>query len=55
MARTQQERRADTRRRLLQAAADLFARHGIDAVSVDAAADPAEAVALALDLAARRR
>lgn len=42
MARTQQERRADTRRRLLQAAADLFARHGIDAVSVDAVADTAE-------------
>ena len=38
---TQEERRADTRERLLRAAADLFARKGVDAVSVDAIADEA--------------
>ena len=41
MARTQQERKADTRARLLAAAADLFADQGIDAVSVDAVAEAA--------------
>ncbi len=35
---TQQERRASTRTRLLGAATDLFAEHGIDGVSVDAVA-----------------
>jgi len=39
--RTQQERRADTRERLLAAAAQLFADHGIDAVSVDVVAEAA--------------
>jgi AcrR family transcriptional regulator len=38
MSRTQQERKAETRARLLAAAADLFADQGIDAVSVDAVA-----------------
>jgi AcrR family transcriptional regulator len=41
VARTQQERRADTRERLLTAAAQLFADHGIDAVSVDLVAEAA--------------
>ena len=41
MPRTQQERKADTRARLLAAAADLFADQGIDAVSVDAVAEAA--------------
>lgn len=41
MARTQQERKAETRERLLGAAAGLFAQHGIDAVSVDVVADAA--------------
>jgi AcrR family transcriptional regulator len=41
MARTQDERKADTRARLLSAAADLFADQGIDAVSVDAVAEAA--------------
>ncbi len=41
MARTQQERKADTRDRLLSAAAQLFAEHGIDAVSVDHVAEAA--------------
>jgi AcrR family transcriptional regulator len=35
---TQEERKAETRARLLAAAADLFAEQGIDAVSVDAVA-----------------
>jgi AcrR family transcriptional regulator len=39
---TQEERRADTRQRLLDAAADLFATRGIDASSVDAIAERAE-------------
>jgi AcrR family transcriptional regulator len=39
---TQQERRAQTRARLLEAASDLFARHGIDGVSVDAVAAAAQ-------------
>jgi AcrR family transcriptional regulator len=38
---SQQERRAETRTRLLTAAAGLFAEQGIDAVSVDAVADAA--------------
>jgi AcrR family transcriptional regulator len=41
MARTQSERKADTRERLLAAAAQLFADHGIDAVSVDLVAEAA--------------
>ena len=42
MARTQEQRKAETRRRLLAAAAELFAREGYDAVSVDAIADLAD-------------
>jgi AcrR family transcriptional regulator len=38
---TQEERKAETRARLLAAAADLFAEQGIDAVSVDAVAHSA--------------
>ena len=41
MARTQEERKAETRARLLAAAADLFAQQGVDAVSVDAVAEAA--------------
>ena len=41
MAQTQHERKAETRARLLAAAADLFADQGIDAVSVDAVAEAA--------------
>jgi AcrR family transcriptional regulator len=41
MSRTQEERKAETRARLLDAAATLFAERGIDAVSVDAVADAA--------------
>ena len=41
MARTQGERKAETRARLLAAAAELFADHGVDAVSVDAVAEAA--------------
>jgi AcrR family transcriptional regulator len=41
VARTQSERKADTRERLLSAAAQLFADHGIDAVSVDVVAEAA--------------
>ena len=41
MAQTQQERKAETRTRLLDAAADLFAEQGIDGVSVDAVAEAA--------------
>src|SRR6202045_4652918 len=41
MALTQEERKAETRTRLLTAAADLFAEHGIDAVSVDTVAEAA--------------
>src|ERR1700685_3376678 len=41
MSRTQQERKAETRARLLVAAADLFSDQGIDAVSVDAVAEAA--------------
>lgn len=42
MARTQEQRKADTRARLLTAAADLFARQGVQATSADAVADAAE-------------
>ncbi len=48
LSRTQQDRKAETRRRLLDAAATLFAEHGIDAVSVDAVADGAERTSGAL-------
>ena len=41
MSQTQEERKAQTRARLLAAAADLFADQGIDAVSVDAVAEAA--------------
>ncbi len=41
MARTQEQRKRETRARLLEAAARLFAEEGIDAVSVDAVADAA--------------
>jgi AcrR family transcriptional regulator len=40
--RTQEQRRADTRARLLAAAADLFARKGFHAVSADAVAGAAD-------------
>ena len=39
---TQGERRAETRQRLLDAAADLFASRGIEASSVDAIAEQAD-------------
>ena len=41
MTRTQAQRRADTRERLLQAAATRFAAEGIDRASIDAIADDA--------------
>ena len=41
MAKTQEERKAETRARLLAAAAALFAEQGVDAVSVDAVAEAA--------------
>ena len=41
-ARTQEERKADTRARLIAAAADLFARKGFHAVSAEAVADAAD-------------
>jgi AcrR family transcriptional regulator len=41
VTRTQQERKAETRGRLLDAAAVLFAARGVDAVSVDAVAEAA--------------
>jgi AcrR family transcriptional regulator len=41
-ARTQQERKADTRARLIAAAADLFARKGFHAVSAETVADAAD-------------
>jgi AcrR family transcriptional regulator len=41
VSQTQQERKAETRARLLSAAAGLFADQGIDAVSVDAVAEAA--------------
>src|SRR6476659_10611483 len=39
---TQEQRRAETRARLLDAAADLFARKGFHAVSAEAVADAAD-------------
>src|SRR6476661_799116 len=42
MARTQSDRRAETRSRLLAAAADLFARKGFHAVSAEAVASAAD-------------
>jgi AcrR family transcriptional regulator len=42
MARTQAQRRADTRERLLQAAAARFAGDGVERASIDAIADDAE-------------
>lgn len=42
MARTQEQRKAETRGRLLAAAAELFARQGFHAVSTDAVADAAD-------------
>jgi AcrR family transcriptional regulator len=42
MARTQAQRRADTRDRLLQAAAARFAADGVERASIDAIADDAE-------------
>ena len=42
MARTQDQRRAETRARLIDAAADLFARKGFHAVSAEAVADAAD-------------
>jgi AcrR family transcriptional regulator len=39
---TQEERRTETRRRLLQAAAELFAERGVDGASIDAIAERAE-------------
>jgi AcrR family transcriptional regulator len=41
LAQTQQQRRAETRARLIDAATTLFAEQGIDAVSIDAVADAA--------------
>jgi len=41
MGRTQEERKTETRSRLLAAAAELFADQGVDAVSVDAVAEAA--------------
>ncbi|MGO8872602.1 MAG: TetR/AcrR family transcriptional regulator [Acidimicrobiales bacterium] len=41
MSKTQEERKAETRARLLAAASDLFAQQGIDAVSVDTVAEAA--------------
>jgi AcrR family transcriptional regulator len=42
MARTQEQRKAETRTRLLDAAAELFGSRGFDAVSTDAVADAAD-------------
>ena len=42
MARTQEERKAETRARLIAAAADLFASKGFHAVSAEAVADAAD-------------
>src|SRR4051795_3974356 len=41
-ARTQEDRKAETRARLIAAAADLFARKGFHAVSAEAVADAAD-------------
>lgn len=42
MARTQEQRKAETKARLLAAAADLFGREGFHATSTDAVADAAD-------------
>jgi AcrR family transcriptional regulator len=42
VARTQEQRRAETRRRLLEAAAARFAERGIEGTSIDAIADAAD-------------
>lgn len=42
MPRTQADRKADTRARLLDAAAELFGREGFHATSIDAVADAAD-------------
>ena len=42
MTRTQADRKADTRARLLDAAAELFGRDGFHATSIDAVADAAD-------------
>lgn len=42
MARTQDERKAETRQRLLQAAGELIAERGVAGASVDALAEAAE-------------
>jgi AcrR family transcriptional regulator len=48
IARTQEDRKAETRGKLLAAAADLFARKGFHAVSTDAVADAADRTSGAL-------
>jgi AcrR family transcriptional regulator len=48
MGRTQAERKAETRRRLLDAAAQCFAAEGVEGVSVDAVAETAERTSGAL-------
>ncbi|HWW53877.1 MAG TPA: helix-turn-helix domain-containing protein [Acidimicrobiales bacterium] len=48
MAKTQQERRADTRRRLLTAARDVIAERGVAGASVDALAEAADRTSGAL-------
>ena len=45
---TQEERRAETRRRLLVAAAELFAERGVDGASIDAIAERADRTSGAL-------
>ena len=45
---TQEQRKAETRRRLLEAAAELFAAHGIEAVALDAVAEAADRTSGAL-------
>jgi AcrR family transcriptional regulator len=45
---TQGERRTETRRRLLQASAELFAERGVDGASIDAIAERAERTSGAL-------
>ena len=48
MAKTQQERRADTRQRLLTAARDVIAERGVAGASIDALAEAAERTSGAL-------
>lgn len=48
MGRTQAERKAETRRRLLDAAAERFAAEGVEGVSVDAVAETADRTSGAL-------